>query len=71
MKTIAKAAFGVQGYVWRQAYPGDYVCVTRPSSIGDCSAVPGTTDNDYGIAYDMVSGRWSNEVPIDSDCASF
>jgi hypothetical protein len=41
------------------------------TSIGDCSSDPGTTDNDYVIAYDTVSGRWSNEVPIDSDCASF
>ena len=39
--------------------------------IGDCSGDPGTTDNDYVIAYDTVSGRWSSELPIDSDCASF
>ena len=38
--------------------------------IGDCSGVPGTTDNDYVIAYDTVSGRWSGKLPIDSDCAS-
>jgi len=22
------------------------------------------------IAYDTVSGRWSNQVPVDSSCAS-
>jgi len=38
--------------------------------IGDCSSVPRTTDNDYVVAYDFGSGRWSNELPIDSDCAS-
>jgi hypothetical protein len=37
---------------------------------GDCSNVPGTSKNDYAIAYDTVSGRWSNEVPLDSGCAS-
>jgi len=41
------------------------------TQIGDCSSVPDTTNNDYVIAYDEVSGRWSNELPIDSDCASF
>ena len=41
------------------------------TQIGDCSSVPGTTNNVYVIAYDEVSGRWSNELPIDSDCASF
>jgi hypothetical protein len=41
------------------------------TSIGDCPSDPGTTDNDYVIAYDTVSGQWSNKVPIDSDCASF
>ena len=40
------------------------------TSIGDCSGVPNTTNNDYAIAYDTVSGRWSNQVPLDSDCAS-
>jgi hypothetical protein len=39
--------------------------------VGDCSSVPGTTDNDYVIALDTVSGRWSAKLPIDSDCASF
>jgi hypothetical protein len=39
--------------------------------IGDCSGVPGTTDNEYVIAYDTVSGRWSAKLPINSDCASF
>jgi hypothetical protein len=29
-----------------------------------------TTTNDYAIAYDTVSGRWSNQVPLDSDCVS-
>jgi hypothetical protein len=41
------------------------------TQIGDCSSDPGTTNNVYVIAYDEVSGRWSNELPIDSDCASF
>ena len=39
--------------------------------VGDCSAVPGTADNEYVIAYDAVSGRWSGKLPINSDCASF
>jgi hypothetical protein len=50
-------------------FPGAALYAQTP--IGDCSGVPGTTDNDYVIAYDTVSGRWSNSVPIDSDCASF
>ncbi len=50
-------------------FPGGALYAQTP--IGDCSAVPGTTDNDYVIAYDTVSGRWSGELPIDSDCASF
>ena len=50
-------------------FPGAALWAQTP--IGDCSGVPGTTDNDYVIAYDAVSGRWSNSVPIDSDCASF
>jgi hypothetical protein len=41
------------------------------SRSGSGSGVPGTTDNDYVIAYDTVSHRWSNSVPIDSGCASF
>ena len=41
------------------------------TGIGDCSQVPNTTSNDYAIAYDTVSGRWSNQVPVDSSCASF
>jgi hypothetical protein len=40
------------------------------TDIGDCSQVPHTTTNDYAIAYDTVSGRWSNQVPLDSDCVS-
>ena len=40
------------------------------TDIGDCSQVPHTTTNDYAIAYDTVSGRWSNPVPLDSDCVS-
>lgn len=40
------------------------------TTIGDCRGVPGTTNNDYAIAYDTVSGRWSNQVPVNSDCAS-
>jgi len=33
--------------------------------------VPGTSNNDYTIGYDTLSGRWSNEVPLDSSRASF
>ena len=40
------------------------------TQIGDCSGVPGTTNNDYVIAYDVTSGRWSSRLPVDSDCAS-
>jgi hypothetical protein len=50
-------------------FPGGALYAQAP--IGDCSSVPGTTDNDYVIAYDTVSGRWSAKLPIDSDCASF
>jgi hypothetical protein len=50
-------------------FPG--AALYAQTSIGDCSSTPGTTDNDYVIAYDTVSGRWSGELPIDSDCASF
>jgi hypothetical protein len=50
-------------------FPGGALYAQTP--IGDCSGVPGTTDNDYVIAYDTVSGRWSGKLPIDSDCASF
>ena len=50
-------------------FPG--AALYAQTSIGDCSGVPGTTDNDYVIAYDTVSGRWSGKLPIDSDCASF
>lgn len=50
-------------------YPGGAFGAHTP--IGDCSADPGSTDNDYVVAYDMTSGRWSNRLPIDSDCASF
>jgi hypothetical protein len=34
------------------------------------SQVPNTTHNDYAIACETVSGRWSNRVPVDSSCAS-
>jgi hypothetical protein len=50
-------------------FPGAALYAQTP--IGDCSGVPGTSDNAYVIAYDTVSGRWSSELPIDSDCASF
>jgi hypothetical protein len=54
------------------SYPGfPGAALYAQTQIGDCSDVPGTTDNDYVIAYDTVSHRWSNTVPIDSDCASF
>ncbi|HTW02197.1 MAG TPA: hypothetical protein VMF87_17990 [Streptosporangiaceae bacterium] len=54
------------------SYPGfPGAALYAQTQIGDCSGVPGTTDNDYAIAYDAVSHRWSNSVPIDSDCASF
>jgi hypothetical protein len=50
-------------------FPGAALYAQTP--IGDCSGVPATTDNDYLVAYDTVSGRWSAKLPIDSDCASF
>jgi hypothetical protein len=50
-------------------FPGAALYAQTP--IGDCSSDPGTTDNAYVIAYDTVSGRWSSELPVDSDCASF
>ncbi len=58
--------------MWRQVMPDDYACVTpgEQAGIGDCSQVPNTTNNGYAIAYDTVSGRWSNRVPVDSSCAS-
>ncbi len=55
---------------------GDQTCLppggafAAQTGIGDCSQVPDTTDNDDAIAYDTVSGRWSNQVPVDSSCAS-
>jgi hypothetical protein len=49
--------------------PGAALYAQAP--IGDCSGVPGTNDDDYVIGYDTVSGRWSNSLPVDSDCASF
>jgi hypothetical protein len=49
-------------------YPGG--AFGAQTDIGDCSQVPHTTTNDYAIAYDVTSGRWSNEVPLDSDCVS-
>ncbi|HEY1617708.1 MAG TPA: hypothetical protein VGG25_08825 [Streptosporangiaceae bacterium] len=50
-------------------YPGGAFGAHTP--IGDCSSDPGTTDNEYVVAYDLTSGQWSNKLPIDSDCASF
>jgi hypothetical protein len=50
-------------------FPGAALYAQTP--IGDCSSDPGTSHNAYVIAYDTVSGRWSSELPIDSDCASF
>jgi len=49
-------------------FPG--ASLAAQTDLGDCSQVPGSTANDYAIAYDMVSGRWSNQVPVNSDCAS-
>src|SRR5579863_5999228 len=49
-------------------FPGGSLAVQ--TDLGDCSQVPGSTTDDYAIAYDMTSGRWSNQVPVDSDCAS-
>jgi hypothetical protein len=40
------------------------------TGISDCSQAPNITNNDYAIAYDTVSGRWSNPVSVDSSCAS-
>jgi hypothetical protein len=50
-------------------FPGAALYAQTP--VGDCSGDPGTTDNDYVIAFDAMSGRWSARLPIDSDCASF
>jgi len=50
-------------------FPGGALYAQTP--VGDCSGVPGTTDNEYVIAYDTVSGRWSAKLPINSDCASY
>ena len=50
-------------------FPGAALYAQTP--IGDCTGTPGTIDNDYVIALDTVSGRWSNKLPINSDCASF
>ncbi len=50
-------------------FPGAALYAQTP--IGDCSSDPGTTNNDYVIAFDTASGRWSGKLPIDSDCASF
>lgn len=53
------------------SYPGFAGAALRARTpVGDCSGVPGTTKNDYVIAYDTVSGRWSGEIPLDSGCAS-
>ena len=49
-------------------FPGGALYAQTP--IGDCSGVPGTTDNEYVVAYDTASGRWSAKLPINSDCAS-
>jgi hypothetical protein len=49
-------------------YPGGALYAQTP--FGDCSSVPGSTSNDYVIAFDMDSARWSNKLPIDSSCAS-
>jgi hypothetical protein len=62
--------------VWPNLWVTDWTPPAPPSQQncsgdGDCSSDPGTTDNDHVIAYDTVSGRWSSELPIDSDCASF
>jgi hypothetical protein len=54
------------------SYPGFAgAALYAPTPVGDCSNVPGTTDNDYAIAFDTVSGHWSNVVALNSDCASF
>jgi len=49
-------------------FPGGAFAVQ--AGLGNCSQVPNTAGNDYAIAYDTVSGRWSNRVPVDSSCAS-
>jgi hypothetical protein len=50
-------------------YAGDAFGAHTP--FLDCSSDPSATDNDYVVAYDMTSGRWSSRLPINSDCASF
>ena len=59
------------GTVTAAPYPGFAGgALAARTSIGDCSNVPGTTSNDYAVAFDTVSGRWSSHVPLDSGCAS-
>jgi hypothetical protein len=54
------------------SYPGFAgAALYAQTSVGDCSNVPGTTSDDYAIARDKVSGRWSNGVALNSDCVSF
>ncbi len=68
MLTVLRASTVAAGVVAATVVPGG--ALAAQTSIGDCSQVPGTTDNDYAIAYDTVSGRWSSQVPVDSGCAS-
>ena len=49
-------------------YPGGAFGAHTPFT--DCSAVPGSHNDDYVVGYDLTSGRWSNQLPINSDCAS-
>lgn len=59
------------GLVTAHSYPGfagGAFGVHTP--IGDCSSVPAATSNDYAVAYDTVSHRWSNRVPVTSGCGS-
>ena len=49
-------------------YPGYTLAVQTP--MANCSAPSAKSDNDYAIAVDTVSGRTSNEVPFDTNCAS-
>jgi len=76
MITFAKGSAAVASALWSgtatagscAGYAGG--AFGAQTDIGDCSQVQGTTTSDYAIAYDVTSGWWSNEVPLDSDRAS-
>ena len=55
-----------------KAYTHSSLTAIRPGEVDIITPDgPITIPNDYVIALDTVSGRWSAKLPIDSDCASF